>query len=485
MRTHLPLAPLPLTVLTTTLLRCTAQAGIGYDPATQRLTLDSGPTELRLQVREGAVALEYLGPAGGPAWPAAVPEGWSTEPPRRQESAGVVEGRAFGLDGLRLLEHATSERHPGVAELQLVFEHRAVPLRLDVRYATWGDSGVITRRVTLTNSGAEPLRVQSLPSLAWRLPAGEYELSYLHGGWGWERQLATEPLGAGQREFIQDRGRSTQGQAPWFCLRNATLGIRYAAQLAWSGNWQMSFERRPSSRPVNQEDVRVELGMRFDFGGPLTLEPGRTFALPEVAFTASAGTLDDAANHLHRYQSEFVLPRSLANDPLLVQFNSWYPFPGKMTVGDMKRCADIAAGLGAEVFVLDAGWYNKVRWERELGDWQHDPVAFPNGLGELSQHVRSRGMRFGLWLEIENLGADSQMLPQHPDWCLSLDGKPVGRDARYQLDFAKPEVRTWARGVFDRLARETKMGWVKMANTSSAPRSRIWAKSKRCRPAKE
>jgi len=96
-----------------------------------------------------------------------------------------------------------------------------------------------------------------------------------------------------------------------------------------------------------------------------------------------------------------VHPKVATNDPLLVQFNSWYPFPGKMTVDEMKRCADVAVELGAEVFVLDAGWYNQKDWSTELGDYRVDRVAYPNGLEELSNDVRSRGMKFGLWVEIE------------------------------------------------------------------------------------
>ena len=120
-----------------------------------------------------------------------------------------------------------------------------------------------------------------------------------------------------------------------------------------------------------------------------------------------------------------MIPRNPANEPPLVQFNSWYPFPGKMNVTDMKRFADIAAKLCAEVFVLDAGWYNKANWGRELGDWQADRNAFPQGTAELAEHVHAQGMKFGIWMEIECLGEQSAMIQQHADWCLKYDGRAV------------------------------------------------------------
>jgi alpha-galactosidase len=157
-----------------------------------------------------------------------------------------------------------------------------------------------------------------------------------------------------------------------------------------------------------------------------------------------------------------VVPRTKTNDPLLVQFNSWYPFPGNMRVEDMKRCADVAARLGAEVFVLDAGWFSSKSWSRELGDWTYNPGEFPHGIQELSQYVQSKGMKFGIWVEIENLGVDSAMFRAHPDWCLTYDGRPLLVSNRYHLNFAKPAVRQWARSVIDQLVRDCGIEWLKI-----------------------
>jgi alpha-galactosidase len=181
-----------------------------------------------------------------------------------------------------------------------------------------------------------------------------------------------------------------------------------------------------------------------------------------VAFTATGEDLDDGANQLHRYQRRYVVPRTKSNDPLLVQFNSWYPFPGKPQVDDMKRCADVAARLGAEAFVMDAGWFSSKDWSRELGDWMPNSQEFPHGIQELAQYVRSKGMKFGMWVEIENLGVDSAMFKAHPDWCLTYNGNPLLVDERYHLNFAKPEVRQWARSVIDRLVGDYGIEWLKI-----------------------
>jgi hypothetical protein len=46
----------------------------------------------------------------------------------------------------------------------------------------------------------------------------------------------------------------------WFSLRNKTLGVRYAAELAYSGNWEMSFERYPASTPLVAGNLDVRMG---------------------------------------------------------------------------------------------------------------------------------------------------------------------------------------------------------------------------------
>lgn len=122
----------------------------------------------------------------------------------------------------------------------------------------------------------------------------------------------------------------------------------------------------------------------------------------------------------------------------------------------------MAAKLGAEVFAPDAGRYNKRDWSPELGDYRADPVAFPNGLAELANHVRGLGMKFGIWVEIENAGVDSELARMHPDWFLRRNGEPITTGARRHLNFALPAVRKWARGVVDGLVRDAGIEWIKI-----------------------
>lgn len=429
--------------------------------ASQTWTLKSGPIQYTLRQTAEGVECRQFGSALGASQK---DESQKDEPPSyRPDLGGRVEGRALVAKELELVSArpATTARKD---ELLLTFRHRLLPLEITARYTAWGDTGVITRQLSLRNKGRHVLHVESLPALSWVLPAGGYELTTLQGSWWSERHVITEKLGAAAKRFESATGRSSAKMGAWFSLRSEKTGLRYLAQLAWSGNWQMSFARAAAAdgRTSIGQELRVEMEPRFDGGGALVLYPGASVEMPAAAFTATSGDLDDAANALHRYQERYVIPRNPANEPPLVQFNSWYVFNDKVNLADLKRCVDAAAEIGAEAFVLDSGWYGQIDWSRELGDWRPDPQKFPRGTAELARYVHAKGLKFGLWVEIENIGDLSQIVRQHADWCFRRDGAAVHGGPRYHLNFAKPEVRAWARDTMDRLIRENKLDWVKI-----------------------
>ena len=434
-------------------------ANVQHDGAQRVWTLTSGAEMYRLAERDGILSLDYFGPA------ADAPKEISTgKTPPRPELAGEAEGESLAGGAMQLVDEKTNSPAAGIQVLTLTLRHQRLPLELVAQYTACGDTGVFTREITLKNTGDAAVAVASVPSLSLQLSKGAYTLRHLYGSWGEEHQLATETLNGGGRTFGSARGRSTNGFAPWVSLRNEDEKIEYLAEMAWSGNWDMQVSRQPGTEPsvLRDEPVAVTMGMHWDFGGGLNLAPGASYVLPKVAFTASSGDLDDATNQMHSYQRRFVFPASQINRPPLVQFNSWYPFQGKTNIADMERLADVASGLGAEVFVLDAGWYNHTDWSKELGDYEPDPKAFPKGLEELSEYVRSKNMKFGLWVEIENIGLESKMFEKHADWCLKYNGAPVRQSDRCQLDFAKPEVRAWATATVDRLVNTYKLSWLKI-----------------------
>src|SRR3954463_1946328 len=340
---------------------CSTSAGaqqIAYDSTTRSWTLRSGPVSYRL-LRDGErVAFDYFGPTSG------MRSRPDTTQPSPSDLTGIAADQPLEPASLRLVSDSIVKVSSGVQELRLHLSHTSLPLDLDLRTTAWGETGVFSREIRLTNRGSAPLPVAQLSSISWDLPGGDYTLRYLWGSWGQERQLATETLAAGARRFEQTRGRATNGYVPWLSLRNQRLGVEYMAELAWSGNWWMQVERQPGTGAAALQDqpVQVQLGMHNDFGGSLTLAPGDSITLPRAVFTATSGDMDDAANQMHRYQRRYVVPQVRTNQPPLIQFNTWFPIGPAVDITNTIQAADAAAAAGAELYVLDSGWYGSGSW---------------------------------------------------------------------------------------------------------------------------
>ena len=125
---------------------------------------------------------------------------------------------------------------------------------------------------------------------------------------------------------------------------------------------------------------------------------------------------------------------------------------------------DAAAEAGCEYFCIDAGWYADGFWWDEVGEWKESRKRFPNGVKEVADYIRKKGMIPGLWLEIEVMGIKCPLVDSVCDdsWFFTRHGKRVYDRSRYQLDFRNPKVRSHADEVIDRLVSEYGIGYIKM-----------------------
>lgn len=124
---------------------------------------------------------------------------------------------------------------------------------------------------------------------------------------------------------------------------------------------------------------------------------------------------------------------------------------------------DEAARAGCEYFCIDAGWYAKGFWWDAVGEWKESRERFPNGIREVTDYIRSKGMIPGIWLELEVMGINCELAEKLPDdWFFTRHGKRVYDRSRYQLDYRNPEVRKYATSVIDRLIRDYGIGYIKM-----------------------
>jgi alpha-galactosidase len=124
---------------------------------------------------------------------------------------------------------------------------------------------------------------------------------------------------------------------------------------------------------------------------------------------------------------------------------------------------DAAAEVGAECFVIDAGWYaDGGDWWDSVGEWRPAAHRFPAGIEDVFEHIRRRGMTAGLWLEPEVVGVHSPVAARLPEVAfLRRNGIRVVDHGRYHLDLAAPETVAFLDEVIDRLVGDYGVGYFK------------------------
>ncbi len=253
---------------------------------------------------------------------------------------------------------------------------------------------------------------------------------------------------------------SAKEYIPMGMLRNKECGSYLLWQIENNGSWHWEISDR-------------EGHLYLQLSGPSEIEshwskdlaPGESFESVPCGIVAYAGEegFDGAFAELTNYRRA-IRRKNRDNKTLAVIFNDYMNcLWGCPTAEQEFPLVDAAAECGCDYFCIDAGWYADGNWWDEVGEWKESRVRFPNGLKEVTDYIRAKGMIPGVWLEIEVMGINCPKVKEvGDDWFFTRHGKRVFDRSRYQLDFRNPEVRAYADSVIDRLVKEYGVGYIKM-----------------------
>ena len=301
------------------------------------------------------------------------------------------------------------------------------------------ENGALTRSLRLKNNGQEPLKIKRIFSASVDFYEDDFESVTLQGSWARERHVDRSRLFYGKKSIASSRGGSSHHKNPFLALvrpyTTEQQGEVYAMNLIYSGNFEAAAER--SSYPL----TRMQIGIN-PFGFGWELGAGEEFQTPEAVLVFSDTGLNGMSRIYHDlYRSR--LCRGKYRDgsrPVLV--NNWEATYFDFTEEKLLALAKEGKALGAELFVLDDGWFGKRNQDNcSLGDWKVNLDKIPCGLDGLAAKITGMGIRFGLWFEPEMVNPDSDLYRAHPDWCIHTEGRPR-TESRNQLvlDLSRPEV---------------------------------------------
>ncbi len=342
---------------------------------------------------------------------------------------------------------------------------------------------VFTRWLEITNNTSRAMNLSRLAVISGGLQVirkwssyvepGDplYRVGYMeHSHWGMEGGFAWHDLPAAGYS-VAGRFRKDRHRHPMFVLESMATGESFICQLGWSGGYSFDFELDADTGDSPwMNDSHLAYAVRIDSPAPLRIiGSGETVTSPEVHFGILFGGLDEAINQMHGHLRTTVFTPPAQGKRCWVEagIGPEYCMSREATLESI----DNAAKTGAEIYFIDAGWYvgpgQEDLWWSKAGDWHHDHERYPNGLSEIRDHVKSKGMLFGLWMDAERIGKASRTYAEHNGYIsATYDGK---ENAAQMINLANPEVAAWMEDQISQVITSNQCDFYRLDNNVGYP----------------
>ncbi len=327
-------------------------------------------------------------------------------------------------------------------------------------YTIYRDYPVIARHSAFIHKGDTPIYIQRVMSMQLDLADSDYDFIHFSGAWGREKRIVSNKLRWGNQSIFSTKGVSSAEHNPTFILKRPDttedFGQAYGFAFIYSGN----FLCEADVSTYNQ--CRVNVGIHpVNFSWKLC--SGEEFVSPEAIVMYSDKGLTQMSHNFHNLFNQRLCRGKYrgANRPILL--NNWEATEMTFDEDKIMSIAQKAKEAGAELFVLDDGWFGTRNDETQgLGDWFANTTKLPSGISGLSQKVAELGIKFGLWFEPEMVNKNSQLYREHPDYLLQVKNRH-SHSFRYQyvLDFSRDDVVNYIYQQMKEIISTSKMSYIK------------------------
>ena len=242
--------------------------------------------------------------------------------------------------------------------------------------------------------------------------------------------------------------------APFYIVRNNLTGERFMISLAWSAGFETFFRHE-----------RIDHMLHFSTGpaapSPLrVMAPGEIVKTPAVHIGPVHGETDECVQEWYRHLRASVLPKRPKGKEMYTVAGRVLEEPGDWILREM----DIAAEMGAEAFMMDAGWYGDdyAGWTQNRGDWYEGDFLPEGKLNAMREYAHSKGMTFGLWMEPEAIEIRSKLFKKHPEWRIKYDASDTSVENDGVINMAIPEAAAYVRDSIIGFIRDKKLDFFKL-----------------------
>ncbi len=359
-----------------------------------------------------------------------------------------VDGQSLHFGWELVSTRDAPSAHAGQLHGVVALKSTLMPLELQIHTEVDG-TGFLTRWLSITNRADHPVALGAVWPLSgvlvrvkeWQaLMGGDAGANVFSVGsmsermWGGEGAFAWQPLPSTALRLESRTGKSGHG-TPFFVVRNEATGEHIVGGFAWSGNWAVELTCEQYAGPDATLAFRI---------GPVSPAPqrvidaGETVETPKVHLAILETDFDGAIQSWHRHLRQSVMRTLPPQRENRVLYNHWGYHEHELTEERLMLEVDVAVEAGAEVFVVDAGWFGNIgtNWWRTVGDWQCGD-RLPNGLEPVFAYAREKGLICGLWLDLERFGDQSNIVTRHPEWRLQRYGRATDSG---DIDLTNPDA---------------------------------------------
>ena len=382
---------------------------------------------------------------------------WTPTAPPLQFIYGGSSSAEF-LRGCQFIEEQPAAAEPGLRRLH--WDDPRTKLRLTAELRSFEGFDSVEWVLRFDNRGVQDTPVlEEVEAGALTLPApkrGDYTLHFADGSS--EKITDFQPrellLSAGVRLNLGPvGGRSSDGVMPFFNLVSPEDGGLFLA-IGWSGQWAASFAR------IEDGCVTVHAGMERTH---LRLHPGERIRTPAILLMHYGGDPIAGHNQFRRLMLKYYTPHPGGKElePVVAASGALVGFNNVSGTNQIRAVSNIAAHkLPVNYYWIDAGW-SRGGFAEGMGNWDPDPVRFPNGLKPVADKVREAGLKFLVWFEPERVMPGTWLRTHRPEWLLAPTNLPA--PMAYQRDWrllnqGNPEALAWLRQMFGDYVRQLGLG---------------------------
>ncbi|MCI5745111.1 MAG: alpha-galactosidase [Erysipelotrichaceae bacterium] len=337
------------------------------------------------------------------------------------------------LEGLPCLKASEDD----VTTLEIKLIDKAINVVVILQYNILTNYPVITRSMKVINQAEDEIILKKAYSATLDLKTSDYNLYYLSGRYGKERNVCKEKIMQGCKVLSSIEGKSSHNTSPFIALASLDAcedyGEVYSCNFIYSGNFEIKVE-------VDKcEFTRVLVGINpetFEY----VLEKNQSFQTPEVILLYTNKGIGEMSRIYHKVINNHLISSNFLNMKRPVLLNSWEGCYFDFDTDKILKIIDEAHQLGIEMFVLDDGWFAKRNDDNSsLGDWYVNNEKVD--LNKVEKRLRQYNMKFGLWFEPEMISYNSSLYKNHKDYAIKCENRDYTL-MRHQmvLDMSRQDV---------------------------------------------